>query len=76
MVITLFDDSNLSSLKEWANESALTHAVVADPAFVISDDYNPDGAIPSMSLVGPGAELLIRDKTEITEAEVRAAMGL
>ncbi len=76
MVITLFDDSNLSSLKLWASESSLTHAVVADPAFEISDDYNPDGAIPSMSLLGPGAELLIRDKVEITEAEVKVAMGL
>ena len=69
MVITLFDSPNISDLQLWANEFGIHHAVAADPGFAVSRLYNPDNEIPSMTLLGPGAEIVILDQL-ITEAQI------
>jgi len=70
MVITLFDTLGLSGLVEWADEFGISHAVVADSAFQVGVNYNPDGSIPSMTLLAPGMEIVLLDQNSISEEEI------
>ena len=70
MVITLFDTLGFSGLVDWAEEYDIQHPVVLDQAAVVGRKFNPDGAIPSMTLLKPGAEIAIIDKPSITEDEI------
>ena len=70
MVITLFDTLGFSGLVEWAEEYDIQHPVVLDQAAVVGKRFNPDGAIPSMTLLKPGAEIAILDQAAITEDEI------
>ena len=70
MIVTLFDTLGFSGLVDWAEEFDITHPVVLDSAAIEGRKYNPDGAIPSMTLLKPGAEIVILDKPSISEAEI------
>lgn len=70
MVITLFDTLGFSGLVDWAEEYDIQHPVVLDQAAVVGKKFNPDGAIPSMTLLKPGAEIAIIDQASITEEEI------
>ena len=69
MVITLFDSGALSDLRAWSDEFGINHPVVADPTMAEGVKYNPDRIIPSMTLLGPGMEILIRDEV-LTEPDI------
>jgi hypothetical protein len=70
MVITLFDTLGFSGLVDWAQEFGINHPVVLDSAAQEGKKYNPDGAIPSMTLLKPGAEIVILDQPTISEEEI------
>lgn len=70
MIVTLFDTLGFSGLVDWAEEFGINHPVVLDQAAIVGKKYNPDGAIPSMTLLKPGAEIVILDKPAISEAEI------
>lgn len=48
-------------LQNWASTYGLTIPVVADPNWAVGNVYNPDGAIPSETLIAPGGELVVVD---------------
>ncbi|MEN0061125.1 MAG: hypothetical protein AAGA48_03190 [Myxococcota bacterium] len=52
-----------AELQQWVDRFGLTHPVVADPGFGVGGSFVPGGSIglPSLSLLGPGAEVLIAD---------------
>ena len=58
---------------QWANDLGVTHPVVADPYWSIGDLYEVDWSIPSLTLIGPGMEVLIEDGW-ITEDDIEAAL--
>ena len=64
-----------AELEEWANVYGQTFPVLADVDWTVTDRYSARGrpALPTMSLVGPGAELLVA-VTQLTEEEVAAAL--
>ena len=70
MVITLMDTLGFSGLVDWAEEFDIQHPVVLDQAAVVGKKYNPDGAIPSMTLLKPGAEIVLLDLPTISEEEI------
>lgn len=55
---------------DWAQEFGIQHPVVLDQAAIVGKKYNPDGAIPSMTLLKPGVEIVIRDQPNISEEEI------
>jgi hypothetical protein len=69
MVITLLGENmasmppSTSQLAGWANAYGSNHPVVADPYFQVTSRYISGSTIglPSMTLLGPGMEVLIRD---------------
>ena len=66
-MITLLDTQSVSGLQEWVDDYDLTHAVLLDPAFVHSKGYNPDNAIPSITVLEPGLVVANKDLPAITE---------
>ena len=69
-MVTLFDTLGFSGLVEWAEEFDIGHPVVLDQAALVGRKYNPDGAIPSMTLLKPGAEIVILDQDHIAEEDI------
>ena len=72
IVVTLFDTLGFSGLNDWAEEFGINHPVVLDQTAQVGRKFNPDGAIPSMTLLAPGAEIVILDQNNITEEEIVA----
>lgn len=70
IIVTLFDTLGFSGLVDWANEFGISHPVVLDQAAQVGQKYNPDGVIPSMTLLKPGAEIVILDQSNISEEEI------
>jgi hypothetical protein len=70
MVITLFDTMQYTDLVLWAEEFDIHHPVVLDQAATEGRNYNPDGRIPSMTLLAPGAEIVILDQDNISEEQI------
>ena len=68
--MTLFDTLGFSGLVDWADEFSINHPVALDQAAQIGRKYNPDGVIPSMTLLKPGAEIVILDQSSISEEEI------
>ena len=68
-------DVSVEELNAWVDTYGLTHPVVSDPGWRISDRLQQTGsyALPVTHLVGPGVVLLRRD-TDLTEAMVRQAL--
>ena len=69
MILTLFDSGSISDLQVWAEEFNIRHPVAADPAMAVGTRFNPDRVIPSMTLLGPGLEVIARDRV-FTESEI------
>jgi peroxiredoxin len=82
MVITLLGENSAhetpdqSDLREWAEAYNLDHPVVADPGFRTSDRFI-DGAyiyLPSTTLLGSDAEVLLRDSA-ISTSTLQSALN-
>jgi hypothetical protein len=65
---------NQAELNEWADQYGQTFPVLSD-ALEVVNRYSPRGevSLPSLSLLGPGAEVIIADG-EVSEADVIAAL--
>jgi len=61
---------SLSDLQRWADEFGLNHPVLADPSYGVSARW-AGVYIPTMHLVGPGAEVLMAD-TYVDETTIEA----
>ena len=82
MVITLLgenmfgDPPSQGDLRDWAETHGLSHPVVADPGWGVTIRYI-DGysiGLPSLSLLGGGAEVVIRDGY-VDESTVERALN-
>jgi peroxiredoxin len=62
-----------AELQEWADAFGLTHPVVADGGWGVTSRYlrSSSFSIPTMSLLGAGAEVVARD-TWVSETTIRA----
>ena len=49
--------------RRWADTAGLTHPVVADPGWQVTARFSSGSyiALPTMHLIGPDAEVLVRD---------------
>ena len=82
MVITLLGENiygqspSQSDLRAWAEAYGLNHPVVADPGFGVTARYVDGGSIylPSTTLLGGGAEVLVRDSA-LSDRDVEAAIS-
>jgi hypothetical protein len=65
---------NRAELNEWADEYGQTFPVLSD-ALEVVERYSPRGTVslPSVSLLAPGAEILIADG-DVTEADIISAL--
>ena len=76
MVITLLGENegssppSLDDLRSWANEFGLTHPVVSDAGWGVSNRW-PGAYIPTQHLLGPGATVIVAD-TIVSEADIEA----
>ncbi len=70
LVITLFETMNLSDTAAWANKYGLNHPVVIDPEAQIAGRFEENQAVPSYSLILPGAEVAFRDQGTISQADI------
>jgi hypothetical protein len=63
-------------LADWAEVYGLTHPVVADSSFGVGGSFVEGGSIglPSMTLLKPGAEIVIAGDY-VTEADIASAIG-
>jgi hypothetical protein len=67
MIISLMAENAASTtpstddLNEWASEYGLSTPVVADTNWGVNNRFEEDGGIPTTTLLGPGAEVIIRD---------------
>jgi len=76
IAITLLSDATDQSVAAaWANMFGITHPVLADTASYWTG-YEADGYIPTFALLGPGAEVILRDPPfeELTAAAIEAAL--
>jgi hypothetical protein len=55
---SLGEKPQLQDLKDWADVAGITFPVLADTNWTVSGRYEVDGAIPSWTLLGPGAEVI------------------
>ncbi len=64
-------------LYDWATSAAGVdggnHPVVADSGWGVDNRFEADGGIPTLTLLGPGAEVLIADGY-VTGADIEAAL--
>jgi len=80
-VITLIGENgsgqapSRAELQEWVDRFGLGHPVVADPGFGVTSRFVVGGSIglPSMTLLGPGAEVIVADG-RVNEQAVLAAL--
>jgi hypothetical protein len=79
-VITLLGQTNsgatptVADLQSWANTFGLTHPVVADPNWSVTGRFvSGTFGLPSMHLIGPGAEVL-ETQSWIVESDIEAAL--
>jgi hypothetical protein len=70
IIITLFDTMNLSDTALWAEEYNLTYPVIIDPLGEIADRFEENAAVPSYTLLAPGMEVVFRDHSTISEADI------
>ena len=75
IIITLFDTMNLSDTALWADEYGLNHPVAIDPMGEIASRFEENQAVPSYTLLLPGAEVAFRDHSTISQADVEAFMN-
>ncbi len=67
IVITLLGENvygqppSQSDLQMWASSFGLQHPVLADPGWAAGDRFERDGYIPTISLLQPGAKVLLTD---------------
>jgi hypothetical protein len=61
---------NLSDTAAWADEYGLTHPVIIDPLGEIASRFEENQAVPSYSLILPGAEVAFRDQGTISQADI------
>ncbi len=66
----LYDISTGEQAMTWAESHGLTHPVLVD-APNVGARFERDWAVPSFTLIGPGAEILVLDGT-ITTEEIEA----
>jgi hypothetical protein len=59
----------------WVDEYGLTHPVVADSGFGVTTRFVDGSSIglPSLSLLGPGAEVLIRNSW-VSASDIESAL--
>ncbi len=75
IIITLFETMNLSDTALWAEEYGLNHPVIIDPLGEIAGRFEENQAVPSYTLLLPGAEVAFRDHSTISQADVEAFMN-
>jgi hypothetical protein len=68
--VTLFDTLGFTGLVDWAEEFGIEHPVALDQAAMVGKRFNPDGNIPSATLLKPGLEIVIRDESTISEEDI------
>lgn len=51
-------------LASWADQYGLTFPVVADEGWAIDNRFEQDGGIPTVTLLGPGMEVVAVDTWE------------
>ena len=66
VVSLMFNDNDYETpdtddLKSWADNYGLTSPVVADDGSAVGNRFEADGYIPSKTLLGPGAEVVVVD---------------
>ena len=69
-----------SDMESWANSYGSTHPLVADEAWSVTYTYATGSSIylPTMHLIGPGAEVVARDSVMegwSYESEIAALIG-
>ena len=80
IVVTLITENydaetpSQDNLEEWAEEYGLTSPVLAD-GDEVAERYSERGelSLPSMTLIGPGAEVLIADG-DVEESDIEDAL--
>lgn len=60
-------------LNAWAEQAGITHPVLADGSWGVSNRYEQDGGIPTLTLVAPGGELVMVDQY-VTDADIEAVL--
>ncbi len=70
IIITLFDTMNLSDTAAWAAEYGLNHPVIIDPLGEIAGRFEENQAVPSYTLILPGAEVAFRDHSIISVEDI------
>ena len=79
MLIYLLDSNSegqtpdQSDLQDWADRAGLTFPVLADTEGA-GMNYEEDYGIPSIHLLGPGAEVVLRDAGTITAQDIEAVL--
>jgi hypothetical protein len=58
----------------WANQYGITGPVIADASMTIYSQWEVDGYIPSISLVGAGLEVLVVDSMNIMPGQIEQAL--
>ncbi len=60
--------------QSWANQYGITGPVIADPSMNIYMQYEIDGYIPSISLLGDGLEVMVVDSMNIMPGQIEQAL--
>lgn len=68
-----YEPPTQEDLVAWADEYGMTFPVVHDEAWGIENRFREDNGIPTISLLGPGAEVVIRDQW-VTEAQIEEVL--
>jgi hypothetical protein len=62
------------SVQQWSNQYGLTSPTLQDSGWAISSNFEMDGYIPSISLLGPGLEVLEVDTTWVMPGAIEQAL--
>jgi hypothetical protein len=79
MVISLMAENSegttpsTEDLGDWAGQYGLTTPVLADEGWSVNNRFEADGGIPTMTLLAPGAEVILADEW-VTEADIEAVL--
>ncbi len=80
IIITLLAENSYggtpsqADLEDWEAEAGYSGApVLADPGWGTESKYEQDGYIPTVSLLGPGAEMLIKD-VNVSESQIKQVL--
>ncbi len=71
-----YNDPTQEALNSYAMEHGIGYPLLADTSWMVQSRFSRDSYMPSFILFSPGPTVEIVDDPELSEDDIRAALGL